>query len=86
MLAEEEGALENADFMDWSLFELAAVHANLGETERTFELLRRSLRLGMVLPYWQRYLRLGAPNLESEALAAFAMEFEAEERRLRELY
>ena len=86
MLAEEQGALENADVSDWTLLELAAVHAGLGETERTFELLRRSLRLGLVLPYWRRFLQLAAPNLESEALEAFVLEYEAEEQRLRKLY
>lgn len=86
MLAREATALEDPDINSFELFELAAVHAGLGETEKAAELNRRSLQLDLVAPYWKTYLQLAAPNLESKMIDGFLAEHEAEARRLRELY
>jgi tetratricopeptide (TPR) repeat protein len=87
MLAEEERALEAADFSSWEVHSLAAVHARRGDTERAVELLRRGLRQGLVYPSWEFSLRqAGVPLPESEAFDQFLREFEAEKRRLRETY
>jgi TolB-like protein len=87
MLAEEERALEAADFSSWEVHSLAAVHARRGDTERAVELLNRSLRQGFVYPSLKLSFQMaGVPLLESEAFDRFLRDFEAEERRLREMY
>ena len=64
-----------------------AVHARLGETERAAELLLRTVRQGVITPFWKRMLEVAsAPPLESEVFDQFLREYEAEERRLREMY
>jgi len=87
MLAEEKRGLQTADFSPPQVHVLAAVHAKRGDTERAVELLRRSLRQGLVDPTWEIYRRqAGAPLPKSEGFDQFLREFEAEERRLRAMY
>ena len=72
---------------DWALQYLAAVHARLGEMEKAIELLRGVVREGRIQPSWKAFLRLAfAPPPKSEAFEELVREYEAEARRLRELY
>ncbi len=87
MLAEEKRALETADFSPRGVHFLAVVHAKRGDTERAVELLRRSLRQGLVYLTWKiSFRQAGVPLPESEAFDEFLKDFEAEERRLRKMY
>ncbi len=88
MLAEEERALNAADSSPWDIHHLAAVRAKMGDTERAIELLRLSLRRGLVLRSWERFFQMaGVPlPVESEVFLKFVKDFEAEERRLVETY
>ena len=57
-----------------------------GDTEWAIELLRLSVSSGMISPAWRAYLQLASQTLlEAEAFETFVKEYEAEERRLREL-
>jgi tetratricopeptide (TPR) repeat protein len=84
-VAEETRALEVAGPVE--VHYLMAVHARLGDTERAMELLASSVQPGRLLFRWQGFLQLAfAPPMESERFDEFVKEYEAEERRLRELY
>ena len=85
-LAEEERAV-SSNVNSFALYELAAVRAKLGETDRAIELLRRTVRQGRILPFWERSFELASVSLPaSEALDEFRREYETLERRLRETY
>ena len=85
--AQEQRALETADFHAFALNYLVAVHARRGETERAIELLTSSVRPGQTIWGWDAFLRLAfAPPLESEAFGEILEANDAEMRRLGELY
>ena len=83
---ERARALED-DFAPYELYSLAAAHGAVGETKLAAEVLDRTLQLGRVLPLWRLYLTIASPSsLESDPLQSFIEEYEAEVRRLGELY
>ena len=86
--AEEKAALtalDGTDLSPYQLLYLVGAHSHLGNTQRAIEILRRQLREG-------RFAGLGfvspvAPELLNTAeFAEFRREYDAEKRRLRDLY
>ncbi len=85
-MAEDERAVSSG-VQSAALYDLAAVAAKLGDTDRAVELLRHTVRLGGILPLWERSFEIvGVSFAASDALGEFRREYESLERRLRETY
>jgi TolB-like protein len=75
------------DFNAWDLYYVAAALASVGETERSAELLRGTVRNGRISPHWKLVFDVAAvPPLLSSSFDRFLEEYEALERRLRGSY
>jgi len=60
--------------------------SRLGETERAIELLHDAQEQGLIHPGCKHFSRLASVPLDSSPFSEFLEQYEADERRLREMY